>query len=184
MLRMQIQGGYCEAFKEKRRRQISSVVDCFDFSGFINLGFTPAGLNGSVKGKLVQEIGRAFDSIKPECIILPDYNDAHSDHKYVFEAAYASSKIFRRNYIKRIMTMEILSETNFGMPYKRFEPNLYINISDYLEKKLEALRIYDTELDELPFPRSLDAIKAQAVLRGTEAGTVYAEAFRLIKAIE
>ena len=70
------------------------------------------------------------------------------------------------------------------MPYDIFKPNLYIDITDYLDKKLEALKIYDTELDALPFPRSLEAIKAQAIIRGTEAGVLYAEAFRVIKECE
>ena len=59
-----------------------------------------------------------------------------------------------------------------------------IDISDYFDKKVEALNIYDTELGQLPFPRSIEALKAQAVIRGTEAGVLYAEAFRVVKEIE
>ena len=79
--------------------------------------------------------------------------------------------------------MEIPSETNFGMPYDRFNPNFYVDITDYFENKLDALRIYDTEMGVSPFPRSEEAIRAQAVTRGVEAGTVYADAFRMIKEI-
>ncbi len=141
-------------------------------------------MNDSIKGEMVGEIGNAFDRVKPDCIILPDYNDAHTDHKYVFEAAYACSKVFRRNYIKRILTMEIPSETNFGMPYDAFKPNFYMDITKYFERKIEALQIYDTEMGEPPFPRSKEAIRAQAVIRGVEAGVAYAEAFQVIKEIE
>ena len=176
--------GYSMGFIEKRKIQISRIREYFGFDGFINLKFPPANLNDNIKRELISSIGEAFDQVKPDCIILPDYNDAHSDHKYVFEAAYACSKIFRRSYIKRILTMEILSETNFGMPYDTFNPNLYIDITDYFDRKIEALKIYDTELGDLPFPRSIDALKAQAVIRGTESGALYAEAFRVIKEIE
>ena len=177
-------GEYNNEFVEKRKIQIDKIINFFNFDNFINLKFSPADLNDSIKGNLINSIGEAFDRIKPDCIILPDYNDAHSDHKYVFEAAYACSKIFRRSYIKRILTMEIISETNFGMPYDTFKPNLYVDITDYLDKKIEALKIYDTELGKLPFPRSVDAVKAQAIIRGTESGALYAEAFRVIKEIE
>lgn len=176
--------GYNDEFVEKRKMQIDRIMNYFSFDGFINLKFTPANLHDSIKGDLINSIGEAFELVKPNCIILPDYNDAHSDHKYVFEAAYACSKVFRRDYIKRILTMETISETNFGMPYNKFEPNLYIDITDYFNKKAEALEIYDTELGSPPFPRSMEAIKAQAVLRGIEAGVLYAEAFRVIKEIE
>lgn len=177
-------GGYNETFISKRKIQIEQINAFFGFDGFINLKFQPTSLNDSIKGELISAIANVFDEIRPDCIILPDYNDAHSDHKYVFEAAYACSKIFRRNYIKRILTMEILSETNFGMPYHVFKPNLYIDITEYLERKIEALRIYDTEMESCPFPRSEEAVRSQALIRGTEAGVMYAEAFRIVKEIE
>lgn len=177
-------GGYTREFIEKRKTQIDKIKNYFSFNEFINLKFPSANLNDSIKGDLIMNIGQSFDRIKPNCVILPDYNDAHSDHKYVFEAAYACSKIFRRSYIKRILTMEIISETNFGMPHDTFKPNLYIDITDYFDRKKEALNIYDTELGNLPFPRSIDAVRAQAVIRGTESGVLYAEAFRVIKEIE
>lgn len=177
-------GEWDDAFITKRKEQIRKVREFYAFQDFINLQFPPAQLDDSMQGELINAIGRAFDEIKPECIILPDYNDAHSDHKHVFDACYSCSKIFRRGYIKRILTMEILSETNFGKPYDGFKPNLYIDITDYFKGKMEVMNIYDTELGEHPFPRSIEAIKAQAVLRGTEAGTFYAEAFRVIKELE
>ena len=176
--------GYEGAFLKKRKIQIARIRKYFGFSDFINLKFSPTKLNDTIKGELINAIGEALDKVKPDCIILPDYNDVHSDHKYTYEAAHACSKIFRRSYIKRILTMEIISETNFGMPQDLFKPNLYIDISDYFDKKVEALNIYDTELGQLPFPRSIEALKAQAVIRGTEAGVLYAEAFRVVKEIE
>lgn len=176
--------GWENEFVKKRNLQIHEIIKFYGFDGFINLQFNPAQLDDSSIPSLIQTIGEVLDKIEPDCIILPDYNDAHSDHKYVFEAGYACSKIFRRSYIKRILTMEILSETNFGRHYDIFKPNLYINITDYLEWKLKAAAIYDTEIKELPFPRSIEAIRAQAILRGTEAGTLFAEAFRVIKEIE
>lgn len=170
-------------FINKRKVQIDKIIKHYQFDGFINLKFSPAQLNDQIQGDLICAIGKVFDEIKPECLILPDYNDAHSDHKYVFEACYVCSKIFRRNFVKKILTMEILSETNFGKPYDIFKPHFYIDITDYMDKKLEAVTIYDTELGELPFPRNLEAVRALALLRGTEAGGLYAEAFRVIKII-
>ncbi len=79
--------------------------------------------------------------------------------------------------------MEILSETNFGLPTKPFIPNIYVDISEYLDSKIQAMRIYKNEIGEHPFPRSIDSIKALACLRGAEAGVKYAEGFRLIKAV-
>lgn len=81
------------------------------------------------------------------------------------------------------MTMEIVSETDFGKPENPFIPNFYVDITEYLEEKINALNIYDTELGEPPFPRSIEHVKALAIVRGAAAGVKYAEAFRMIKYI-
>ena len=52
-----------------------------------------------------------------------------------------------------------------------------------MKQKIEAVKIYDTELGEHPFPRSIANIKALATMRGAAAGVEYAEAFRMIKYI-
>jgi len=46
------------------------------------------------------------------------------------------------------------------------------------------LKLYQSELDEFPFPRSIDAIEALAKVRGVAAGFTAAEAFQLLKATE
>ena len=80
--------------------------------------------------------------------------------------------------------MEIVSETDFGRPQNPFVPNFFIDVSAVMKQKIEAVKIYDTELGEHPFPRSVDSVKALGTLRGACAGVKYAEAFRIIKWIE
>ena len=79
--------------------------------------------------------------------------------------------------------MEIVSETDFGRPQNPFVPNFFIDISAVMKQKIEAVKIYDTELGEHPFPRSIANIKVLATMRGATAGVEYAEAFRMIKYI-
>ena len=45
------------------------------------------------------------------------------------------------------------------------------------------MKIYKSEIDMYPFPRSIESISAQAKLRGTQAGFMAAEAFFLLKEI-
>ncbi len=131
----------------------------------------------------IEAIGDVFKEVRPEIIFLPDYNDAHSDHRKVFDWCFSCSKIFRFPYIKMILTMEIISETDFGRPENLFVPNFFVDITDYMEKKIEAIRIYDTEMGKMPFPRSEENVRAIATVRGAMSGVRYAEAFRMIKCI-
>lgn len=181
---VQTNQGWDESFVERRKIQIQSICDFYNFDGFYNLQFKPSELDKIERGIIISKISECFKVIRPEWIILPDSNDAHSDHGIVFECCMACSKIFRYPYIKRIMTMEILSESDFGGPDHPFIPNYFIDITEHIEEKWKALQIYDTELGEPPFPRSIEIVKALSMLRGAAAGTKYAEAFKIIKFIE
>ena len=66
----------------------------------------------------------------------------------------------------------------------QFRPNLYINISDTLEMKFNAISIYDFEMQPHPFPRNKELIESLAKLRGSESGFNAAEAFMLLKEYE
>ena len=63
-------------------------------------------------------------------------------------------------------------------------PNYYVDISDYIDKKIDIMSIYSSELGEHPFPRSIKNIKAISTFRGAIAGVSNAEAFQLIKFID
>ena len=181
---IRVDDGWEPEFVEKRRNQIKRICEFFNFDGFYNLQYSPAQLDSVKESELIGEISRCFKQIEPDWVILPDPNDAHSDHDVVFRASLACTKVFRYPSIKKVTTMEILSETDYGKPQNPFVPNYYVDISAYIDKKIEALKIYDTELGEPPFPRSLKTIESLANLRGVTAGCMYAEAFKIIKMIE
>ena len=58
---------------------------------------------------------------------------------------------------------------------KTFNPNVYVDISKYIEKKIDIMKIYKSELGSHPFPRSEENIKALATFRGASCGFNYAE---------
>ena len=81
--------------------------------------------------------------------------------------------------------MEVLSETEFvpAIEGNMFVPNVFMDISSFMKKKIEIMQRYKTEIGEHPFPRSVNNMKALATLRGAMAGREYAEAFMLLKEI-
>ena len=42
------------------------------------------------------------------------------------------------------------------------------------------MKIYSSETDKHPFPRSTEAIRSLALLRGSQSGFKYAEAFKVL----
>ena len=76
---------------------------------------------------------------------------------------------------------ETPSETEFNFVENRvFRPNVFVNISRYIDDKIEVMEIYVNEMGEYPFPRSEKTLRALAILRGSQSGFESAEAFELV----
>ena len=87
--------------------------------------------------------------------------------------------------VRRIYAYETLSETGISFPTaeKAFVPNVYVDISDFLEQKKEALHCYASQVGEFPDLRSPEAVEALARFRGATVNVQAAEAFMLIREI-
>lgn len=176
--------GYSKERVQERKEEIEKVKKAYQIEKFYNLELEPAGLDKYDLSFLVQKISEVVGEVQPDTVILPYQHDVHSDHKIVFEAAYSCTKIFRYPTIKKIMCMEILSETDFAVSNVGFIPNYYIDISDYIEQKISIMRNYKSEIKEAPFPRSEESIRGLAQYRGAGAGVKFAEGFQILKIIE
>ena len=176
--------GFSEDRIQQRQEQIKNVTDHIGFDAFYNFQLCPTKLSELSESILIEKIKVVFDLVKPQWIILPGKYDAHSDHRVVYDCCMACTKSFRAPYIRRVTTMEVLSETEFGFQEETFKPNLFIDISEELDDKLTAVKFYNTEIEAPPFPRSIERIKALASYRGGQASCRYAEAFQIIKQIE
>jgi LmbE family N-acetylglucosaminyl deacetylase len=82
--------------------------------------------------------------------------------------------------------IETLSETEFAPSTKEdsFIPNVFVDISQFIDKKLEIIKIFESEIYKHPFPRSIRNLKALGTLRGATCGCEYAESFVLLKEIK
>ena len=168
-----------------REEEITQVHACYGLSERHELNLPPAALETLPKGEIVSAISTIIKRVEPEIIYTVYRNDAHSDHEIVFDAVMSSTKSFRYPFIKRVLVYETISETDFGMKPEDggFRPNVFNNISDFLEEKLNILDIFESEMSDFPFPRSRIALTALSQLRGAQSNCEAAEAFMLIKEI-
>ena len=178
--------GFSKERVESRQLEISKVEKMFGFKETFNLNYPTMTLSSSSLIKMVPEISTVFSEVKPEIIYTLNRSDAHSDHRVIFDAVMACTKSFRYPFIKQILMYECISETEFApaLAEKVFLPNYFIDITNYLDKKNEVMKICESELGQHPFPRSLENIKALAHFRGASVGVQYAEAFQLLKYID
>ncbi len=175
-------GIWSEDFAKKRDETIKKVADAYCFNKVVELNLPSIMLDKIDLGVFVEEVGKALDEVMPDTIYMMNRSDVHSDHRVSFSAVYGCLKSFRRSFIHRILMFEALSETEFAiaLPESSFIPNVYNDITPYLGKKLEIMKLFKNEIMEEPYPRSLNSIEALARYRGTRAGVKYAEAFMLL----
>lgn len=180
--------GQCfdEARMQSREGEIARVAEAYGFREVHRACFPAARLDTVADGELIDFIGGVVKRVAPDTLYLPFRDDAHSDHAAVFDAAAACGKCFRYPSVKNIYCYETLSETEFGIKpgQPTFRPNRFVDISGYLQRKIEIMEFYEGETGTFPFPRSGEALRALAALRGVVAGVPAAEAFMVLREIE
>ena len=137
----------------------------------------------------VYELNGAIDSvvkeIAPTIAYLPHLGDLHVDHQLVAKAALVAMRPLKGCPVKAVYAYETLSETEWNAPRVEwaFLPNHFVDISEYLKKKLDAMACFKSQLYSPPHSRSLDAISHLAGLRGATISVNAAEAFMLMRSV-
>ncbi len=168
---------------ENRNSLLKKVSEAYNFDKFYDLKLITTKLDTYERAVIIKKISSVFEEIKPEILYIPFMNDVHTDHKVSFDVISSCMKSFRYPYIKKVLMMEVPCYTDFSpnLQGQWFVPNYFVNITDFLDKKLSILELYKSELGESPFPSSLENIKSLAVNRSCISNFKYAEAFMLLK---
>ena len=179
------ENGFSSDRVNSRKKEIKKVSDMYGFAGYKQLDLNTTELDQVPRNILIQEISEYVNEVKPNTIYLPYRNDVHSDHAQIFDASVTCTKSFRYPFVKKVCVYETLSETEFGMRTDDpgFKPNMWIDISAYIERKIEIMKIFKSEIRDHPFPRSIENIKALSNLRGSFVSCTNAEAFMILKEI-
>lgn len=173
---------FTEEHIRERAERVDRVATAYGFDGLHYLGLPTQLLHALDLREIIQKVDAVIREVQPNIIYMMNCTDVHSDHRVAFDAVYACTKSFRKPFIESILMLEALSETEFALATQatNFVPNIYIDITPYMDRKLEIMQMYPTEVMKEPYPRSLSSIKALARVRGSRAGVMYAEAFQLL----
>ena len=170
---------------ENQEKVIPEINDYYQFNKSFQLGFPELELDDISLNEIIPILSHIFNEINPNIIFVPNKSDAHSDHRQTFKALIPVIKSFRFPSIKKVLMYEIISETDFAppLPENCFQPNVFIDVSFFFNRKIEILKKYKSELMNSSYTRSIDTITAHNRYRGSLINVKYAEAFVLIKEI-
>ena len=140
-----------------------------------------------VRDKPVAELnGAIMDAVKEvkPSAVLCCYPDRHIDHRVIFDAVMVATRpVGAGAAIKLVAAFETLSETHWNAPHiePNFTPNWVVDITQTIDAKLEALACYASQIPPFPAARSVEALRALSVFRGTQAGFAHGEGFHVIR---
>ena len=132
---------------------------------------------------IVKRVEFYIQKVKPKIVFTHWEKDLNQDHRLVAKAVKIATRPLPHHPVKAVYSCEVLSSSEWNF-LESFTPNVYVDITQTLEKKLKAMEQYKGELREFPHPRSLKGIEIKAAQRGMEVGLPFAEAFKVIREIK
>ncbi len=135
--------------------------------------------------EIVKTIEGLIERLKPELVLTHHASDLNIDHQLVNRAVLTATRPTEGCSVKELLAFEVLSSSEwaFDQFHLSFMPNVFVDITSGLEKKIAAMQLYQGESRAFPHPRSPEGIRALAQWRGISAGLRAAEAFQLIRKI-
>lgn len=132
---------------------------------------------------IIQKIEEFVQSFQPEIIYTHHYGDLNIDHAITHRAVMTACRPLPKQKVTSIFSFEVVSSTEWAAETDQFNPNYFVNVEKFWDKKIKALNEYAVEMREFPHARSMKNLDALSVFRGASAGIARAEAFRLVRSV-
>ena len=129
----------------------------------------------------LKAIEQTIEEIKPTIVYTHNIADVHKDHRLVAECCLVACRPKPTGYVNELYFCEMPASSDWAFgQHGNYMPNVYIDTTDYMDKKMSALALYSSELYAFPDARSAGAVETLATYRGYQSGFQRAEAFQLV----
>lgn len=135
--------------------------------------------------EVIQRVERVVDEIVPHIVYTHHWGDVNRDHRVVSEAVMVACRPIGPDHPKRLLCFETPSSSEWSStdPSLTFIPNYFVDVTATIDRKLEAMACYATEVRPAPHPRSLEALRSRAQYWGQIITRPFAEAFVLVREV-
>jgi len=135
--------------------------------------------------KIIKVVEKEVADYQPDIIYTHFSNDLNIDHRRTFEAVMTACRPQPGMKNPDIYSFYIQSSTDWiaSTEATQFIPNIFVDVEDEIEQKIEALMAYQTEMKEYPHSRSLESIRVFSQYWGTRVGKYFAEPFILVRSV-
>lgn len=164
-------------------REMQAAHRLLGVSRSVRLDFNAPKLDTLAEHVVVDAISAVVSDLRPDTVLMPHRGDPHVDHNVVTRAVTVATRPQPGQPVRTVLEYETASETEWAAPEAAewFVPNVYVDIGEHLDAKLEAMACYASQVGTFPHPRSVDYLRHLAHVRGGAVGLPAAEAFRLTR---
>ena len=124
-----------------------------------------------VDAGLIAKIEAVIAKVRPNFIFCHFPDDTHQDHRHLAQAIMSATR-----YIRNVLFFE-------GPTTQNFNPQVFVDISDTLDKKVAALQahrsqVMKTNIEDLSI---VEVARSSANFRGIQGRVKFAEAFHSLR---
>tara|TARA_Y100000590_G_scaffold467418_1_gene646278 strand:+ start:14330 stop:15016 length:687 start_codon:yes stop_codon:yes gene_type:complete len=167
--------------QEKRKNEVKNAMESLNVDGYEIVHEQPDNnrdLDAKPLHSLIEVIEStssiSLEKIAPTMVAIPTIFSHHQDHVHVHHACIAALRPISTPVSNIVLSYEAPEHSRWSAS-GIFEPNLFIEIDDVIDKKIEAFLKYDSQVRL--GGRDADSIRSQAKYRGQEVGKNLCEAF-------
>lgn len=170
---------------EERKNSAFKAMKILNVSSMQNLDFADNRMDTIALLDVTQAIEKKINELQPEIIYTHHNGDLNIDHQITHKAVMTACRPQPDLCVKEIYNFEVLSSTEWQCPgIHPFHPNVYVDITDFIDTKKQVLIAYTDEMRAPPHSRSIENAFRLNAYRGNVIGKQYAEAFVLIRLIK
>lgn len=120
----------------------------------------------------------ALDRLKPNMLAIP-VSSYNQDHQAVFRAAFTAARpgVPAIKPFQRIVLGYDNTSLFWSLEREKFHPNFYVDISDFLEQKLTAVTMHESQMRDPIHHSSVQNVEYTARVRGREVSVEAAEGY-------
>jgi len=134
--------------------------------------------------EIVQKLELILEEILPSVIYTHHHGDLNIDHRLTHAAVMTACRPTPDSSVREIYGFEVLSSTEWATQQTLpFLPYCFVDITQQLRTKLDALKAYAEEMRKPPHSRSVAHVEVLAHHRGYSIGVDAAEAFEVYRII-
>ncbi|MCC6126042.1 MAG: PIG-L family deacetylase [Pirellulales bacterium] len=145
------------------------------------LGFADQKLDTLNLVDIITPLEKVVDEIQPDLVYCQYGGDINRDHYMLFQAALVATRPLAE-FLRGVYAFETASSTEWAYP-RSFVPDTWIDIAATLDRKIDAMACYRSEVRDYPHPRSLEALRYRAAYWGNQVALRAAEVFMTVRQV-